>query len=57
MTESARKNVLNIQYIFSLNTPVIKLVYYQNVIKSQPNAEKSFLSYLFLFMDYFTCIN
>lgn len=38
MTESAR----NIQHIFlgSLNTPLIKLVYNQNVIKSQPHAEK-----------------
>lgn len=44
MTESARKNVLNIQHIFlsSLNTPLIKLVYNQNVIKSQPHAEKKF---------------
>lgn len=45
MTESARKNVLNIQHILcvgSLNTPLIKLLHYQNVIKSQPYAGKKF---------------
>lgn len=29
-------------FLGSLNTPLIKLVYYQNVIKSQPHAEKKF---------------